>query len=157
MPLTPQGTEFFGPIGPSKSQGPIAVEDFGAEYIAASIIAPTPAISNPDNLHDEDPATVASITNTGNNSWVLDLGSIKERPLKAKVGQFRSPPQGNVEWWLEYSDDNSIWTQGDTTDNAGTGFHLMDAGTVSFRYCRCRSVIDFATWNTQVHMGTTNA
>ena len=126
------------------------------DYLNATVLGPG-GVNNPDQMHDENPSTRASITNAGFNSFTLDLGSIASRPLKAVVGQFRSPPQGNVEWFLEYSDDNSIWTQGATTDNSGTGTHLLDAGTVSFRYCRCRSVPDFSTWNMQAYMGTTNS
>jgi hypothetical protein len=125
------------------------------DYLNATVLSPG-GVNNPDSMHDENIATRASITNVGINAFTLDLGSIASRPLFAIVGQFRSPPQGDVNWFLEYSDDNSNWTQADTTENAPLGLYLLDGGTVSFRYCRCRSVPDFATWNMQAYMGTTN-
>jgi hypothetical protein len=126
------------------------------DYLNATVLGPG-GVSNPDNMHDENPSTRAAITNAGFNSFTLDLGSIATRPLKANVGQFRSPPSNTVTWFLEYSDNNSTWTQGDTINNSGTGLHTMDAGSVSFRYCRCRSVPDVSTWNMQAAMGTTNS
>ena len=125
------------------------------DYLNATVLSP-PGVSNPGNMHDENPATRANIVNTGNNSFTLDLGSIATRPLKASVGQFRSPYAGGNTWFLEYSDNNSTWTQGDTFATTGNGVTEMDAGSVSFRYCRCRYQISFATWNSQAYMGTIN-
>lgn len=125
------------------------------DFINATVLGPG-GVSNPDNMHDENPATRASIVNVGNNSFTLDLGSIATRPLKASVGQFRSPYSGGNNWFLEYSDDNAIWTQGDTFATTGNGVTEMDAGSVSFRYCRARYVISFATWNVQAYLGTVN-
>lgn len=125
------------------------------DYLNATVLGPG-GVSNPDSMHDENPATRASLLGSGFFSFTLDLGSIASRPLFAVVGQFRSPPQFTVTWYLEYSDNNSTWTQGDTTNNSGTGTHLLDTGTVSFRYCRCRSVPDTTTWNMQAYMGTKN-
>jgi len=134
---------------------PVLTQD-QKDYLNATVLGPG-GVNNPDNMHDENPATRANITGSGFFSFTLDLGSIASRPLKANVGQFRSPPQGDVNWFLEYSDNNSTWTQGDTIENPGGALFTMDAGTVTFRYCRCRSVPDFSTWNMQAAMGTTNS
>lgn len=126
------------------------------DYLNATVTSPG-GVSNPANMHDENPATRASIINTGNNSFTLDLGSIATRPLKAVVAQFRSPYTGGNNWFLEHSTDNAIWTQAATFATVANGVTLMDGGTPSFRYCRCRYVISFATWNSQAYMGTTNS
>ena len=148
MKLDIHSPGFLGVLPPPLTQDEL-------DYLNATVLSPG-GVNNPDQMHDENIATRASITNAGFNSFTLDLGSIASRPLKAVVGQFRSPPQGDVNWFLEYSDNNSTWTQGDTIENAGGATFTMDAGTVSFRYCRCRSVPDFATWNMQAYMGTKN-
>lgn len=127
------------------------------DYLNATVLDPS-GVSNPDQMHDENPNTRASITNVGNNNFTLDLGSIATRPLKAVIGQFRSPLSGQNWWYLETSNDNSSWTTQDSwTGSSFGGTQLLDAGTLSFRYCRCRSVISFATWNMQAYMGTTNS
>lgn len=126
------------------------------DYLNATVLGPG-GVSNPDFMHDEVTTTRSTITNTGNNSFTLDLGSISSRPLTANVGQFRSPYAGGNNWFLEYSDNNSTWTQGDTFATTGNGLNTMDAGTVSFRYCRARYQISFATWNVQASLGTVNS
>jgi hypothetical protein len=138
-------------------QGAVAasLDPDAQDFINAIVLSPG-GVSNPGNMHDQNPATRAAITNVGNNSFTLDLGSIATRPLKASVGQFRSPYSGGNNWFLEYSTDNSNWTQGDTFSTTANGVTEMDAGSVSFRYCRCRYVISFATWNSQAYMGTIN-
>ena len=126
------------------------------DYINAVVTGPV-GVLNEFQMHNEDTTDRASITNTGNNSFTLDLGSIATRPLKAVVGQFRSPYAGGNNWFLEHSTDNSNWTQAATFATVANGLTLMDGGTPSFRYCRCRYVISFATWNSQAYMGTTNS
>jgi len=127
------------------------------DFLNATVLGP-PGVNNPDRMHDEDFTTRAQISGTGNYTFVLDLGSIDTRPLKAVIAQFRSPLSGQNWWYLETSDDNSSWTTRDSwTGVSYGGTQLLDAGTLSFRYCRCRSVISFATWNMQAYMGTTNS
>lgn len=140
-------------------EGAIAQSLFTEEqldYINATVLSPG-GVSNPSQMHDEDPNTRANIVNTGNNSFTLDLGTIATRTLKAVVAQFRSPYTGGNNWFLEWSTDNSAWTTVDNFATTGNGVTTMDGGTPTFRYCRCRYVISFATWNSQAYMGTTNS
>lgn len=128
------------------------------DYLNATVLGP-PGVSNPSLMHDENIATRASITNTGNNQFILDLGSIAVRPLKAVVGQFRSPYSGGNNWTLDWSATSSTgpWTQVDTFNTVANGITTMDGGTPNFRWCRCKYQISFATWNCQAYMGTTNS
>lgn len=148
MKLDIHSPGFLGVLPPPPTQDEL-------DFLNATVTGPG-GVTNPDNMHDENPATRCNIVNTGNNSFTLDLGSIASRPLKASVGQFRSPYAAGNNWFLEYSDNNSTWTQGDTFSTTANGVTEMDAGTVSFRYCRCRYVISCATWNSQAYMGTIN-
>lgn len=131
------------------------IPDTSQDYIDATVNFVTAILGGEALFHNEDTGDGASGVVSGGPDWRLDLQFKATRPLQAICNASRSPFV-NLTWQLQYSDDNTNWTTGDSALQTSNGQTLLNAGSPSFRYCRIFSTQTTVYNFTKEMIGTTN-
>ncbi len=131
------------------------IPDTSQDYIDGTPNFVTAILGNQALYHNEDTADGASGVTSGGPDWRLDLQFKATRTLQAIANASRSPFV-SLTWQLQYSDDDTNWTTGDSALQTSNGGVLLDAGAPSFRYCRIFSTQTTVYNFTKAFIGTTN-